>query len=221
MSIVLWKSAGLNMVTAQKIKLLIIVAMKFLYVSRPSQFPTRSNQGISPVACAIARLPFVHAAYNSSDYTIALYKLGIPTQLQLHLSVAALSLGKIFQFLNLLDVGYLSSAIEPMHGKGTVNQSHAGTHRYVSKLSNHSSHHHASKPSISDHDSSKHLVPVGYGQTNTEVEGSIPLQKIDDAPSEQPRLHSRSHNEGNMQERQPNGNVITITRGFEVRSEGD
>jgi len=91
----------------------------------------------------------------------------MPTQLQLHLAVVTLSLGKIFRFLNALDVGYLSSAIEPPSRKGT--QKTYGISSLRSKTTQ------AKVPSRSD--SSKHLVPSDYGRTTTRVE-AVPLEEV-------------------------------------------
>ena len=139
----------------------------------------------------------------------------MPTQLQLHLSVVALSLGKIFRFLTFLDVGYLSSAIEPTYGKGTMNRSRAGKYGYNSKVSNHSAHNHIKKKkkSISDHDSSKNLVPGDYGKTIIEADGGIPMGRMNGGP------HGRTHNRGTVPGRQPNGNEIMVTTQYEIRSE--
>lgn len=167
-----------------------------------------------PAACAIARLPFIPPAYTSSNYTIALYKLGMPTQLQLHLSVVSLALGKIFHFLTSLDVGYLSSAIEPTHGKGgTVSRSRAGKYGFGSKVSNNSGlHQQRSKAkSFSDQDSSKNLVPSNYGVVTAEVEG-VPMGKVNGNVSQQASRNSESG-------RRPAGNEIVVTRQYEIRTE--
>lgn len=107
-----------------------------------------------PTGCAVARLPFVLPAYTSLNYTLTSYKLAIPTQLQLLLAVIALSLGKLFRFLDALDTGYLSSAIDPPSGNATTR-----------------------KTSISD--SSKGLVPSDYGHTRCHA-AALPLESLSD-----------------------------------------
>lgn len=169
--------------------------------------------------CAISRLPFITAAYTSSNYTIALYKLGVPTQIQLHLSVMALSLGKIFRFLNSLDVGYLSSSIEPTHGKGSVTHTHASKYGSRSNKSPHSTRLHTKKESMSDQSSGKFLVPYDYGRTITEVEGAIPIERTSDVSAGQHELHIRGKNSAEMPDMLPIGNEIRVTTRFEVRSE--
>ena len=192
----------------------------FVSTALSSLFETVTEQRTRPAVCAIARLPFIHAAYSSSNYTIGLYKLGMPTQLQLHLSVVALSLGKIFRFLSFLDVGYLSSAIEPTHGKGTANRSRAGKYGYNSKIShNHSANNHAKKPSISDHDSSKNLVPDDYGQATVDA---VPMGRMNGGvqPERQYRPgHASEQNRGSGSGRQPTSNEIMVTQEYEIRSE--
>ena len=180
-----------------------------------------TEYSIRPGACAVARLPFIHAAYTSSNYTIALYKLGMPTQLQLHLSVVALALGKVFHFLNFLNVGYLSSSIEPTHGKGTQNKSRAAQYGFNSKVSNHSGNHRTrgtKNQSISDHDSSKDLVPSNYGQVSAEIEGAgaVPMGRMyngNGSPAgQQTPQRPNSH-------RQPTRNEIVVTTQYEIRNE--
>lgn len=101
----------------------------------------------------------------------------MPTQIQLHLSVVSLSLGRIFRFLAALDVGYLASSIEPTTGKGSKNRSQAGKYGYgygkASKATFQSSRH-SQKRSISDHDSSKGLVP---DREWSRLDGEIPLEQ--------------------------------------------
>ena len=169
-------SKNLNLKTDSKIKLLTILGSKFLYV-HSSMLCFYTDGCVRPVACAVARLPFIHAAYNSSNYTIALYKLGMPTQIQLHLSIVSLSLGRIFRFLAALDVGYLASSIEPTTGKGSKNRSQAGRYGYgygkPSKGTFQSSRH-SQKRSISDQDSSKGLVP---DREWSRLDAEIPLEQ--------------------------------------------
>jgi len=137
----------------------------------------------------------------------------MPTQVQLHLSVMTLSLGKIFRFLNSLDVGYLSSSIGPQPGKGSAAKSNAARYAYGSKDS---ANHHTKKESISDHDSSKGLVPSGYGYSVTEVEGSIPLEKMQNV-SVQEQQPTRGDS---LSETMPDTeNVIRVTTRFEVTHE--
>ena len=165
------------------------------------------------MVCAIVRLPFIHAAYNSSNFTMALYKLGMPTQLQLHISIVALALGKLLRFLNFLDVGYLSSAIEPTHGKGTIHKTGKSKYGYNSKKGNDTanSRHVKSKSSIDDHDSSKDLVPKSYGRTVTEVGrvSPIPMQGMRSESDAKP--HDMRH--GASQDE------IRVTTQYEVRHE--
>lgn len=187
----------------------------------------------SPVCCAIARLIFVPSAYTSPNYTIELYKLGVATQIQLHLSVMALSMGKIFRFLNSLDVGYLSSSIEPTQGKGFTKSSRAAHYGYSKSSKTSNSDHRRTrddptKGSVSEHGSSRGLVPDTYGHTITEVEGAvIPLMGTnEDTPTGQQQQQDSIYNNTNGHTRQPSestshpaGNEIRVTRQFEVRNE--
>lgn len=119
--------------------------------------------------CAVARLPLVHQAYASHNYTITSYRLAIPTQLQLHLAVVALSMGRIFHFLNTMNAGYLTSAINAPSRNATAN-------RYiVSKTVQTSSHDHKTSTS----ESSKNLVPNNYGSSKTVVE-TVPMEDSSD-----------------------------------------
>ena len=105
------------------------------------------------------------------------YRLAIPTQLQLHLAVVALSMGRIFHFLNTMNAGYLTSAIDAPSRNTTANGYSYGKNYVVSKVSQKSSsnhnHSHAHKTSISE--SSKNLVPSNYGSTKTVVE-ALPME---------------------------------------------
>lgn len=121
-----------------------------------------------PVICAIARLPFVHGAYTSPDYTIEAYKLAIPTQLQLHLAVVALSMGKIFRFLNTMNAGYLTSAIDAPSRSTT-----AYANKYLNSKTSQQDSHVKKNPSISE--SSKDLVPRTYGSSKAIVE-HLPME---------------------------------------------
>ena len=140
-----------------------------------------------PVVCAVARLPFIHGAYTSRDYTIESYKLAVPTQLQLHLAVVALSMGRIFHFLNTFNAGYLTSAIDAP--SRNVTAARYGDRYNISKVSHKSNH--DPKGSISE--SSKNLVPSHYGSTKTVVEtvamedGSDwkQVQRVEPTPEEQ------------------------------------
>ncbi|KAK5084758.1 hypothetical protein LTR05_005836 [Lithohypha guttulata] len=155
-TVVMMVSKDLNLRTDSKIKLLVILGSKFL-----------------PVACAIARLPFIHAAYTSENYTIALYRLSMPTQIQLHLSVVSLSLGRIFRFLAALDVGYLASSIEPTTAKGSRSRSQTARYGTYGKASKNQISQLSQKRSISDHESSKGLV---LGREWNRLDGDIPLE---------------------------------------------
>ena len=113
-----------------------------------------------PAVCAITRLTFVAHAYTSADYTLTSYRLAIPTQLQVHLAIVALSIGKVFRFLNALDTGYLSSAIDAPGRNGTTFGRSQNTHGRKTSLS----------------DSSKGLVPGDYGQSRAYAE-ALPMEK--------------------------------------------
>lgn len=143
----------------------------------------------------------------------------MPTQIQLHLSVMALSLGKIFRFLNSLDVGYLSSSIEPTHGKGSVTRSYASKYGSSSKRSPHHTHIHTKKESLGDQGSCTYLVPHDYGRTITEIEGAIPKDRTSDVSARQRELQARGSSSEEMADLQPTGNEIRVTTRFEVRSE--
>ena len=105
----------------------------------------------------------------SHDYTITSYRLAIPTQLQLHLAVVALSMGRIFHFLNTMNSGYLTSAINAPSRNATAN-------RYASPKAAHSSSH-DHQTSISE--SSKNLVPIDYGSSKAVVE-IVPMEESSD-----------------------------------------
>ena len=78
-------------------------------------------------------------------------------------------MGRIFHFLNTLNSGYLTSAINAPSRNATAN-------RYASpKVTNNSSHDH--KTSISE--SSKNLVPINYGTSKTVVE-TVPMEESSD-----------------------------------------
>lgn len=139
----------------------------------------------------------------------------------------SLSLGKIFRFLTSLDVGYLSSSIEPTHGKGTSgNRSQAGKYGYHSKASKHSNHSHSghtkNKESLDDLEtsSSKGLVPGGYGRATTEVEGVIPMHDWKDSQVRQQEItHGGRRSSEAVSDIHPMGNEIRVTTRFEVRPE--
>jgi UDP-glucose 4-epimerase len=87
----------------------------------------------------------------------------------LHLAVVALSMGRIFHFLNTMNAGYLTSAIDAPSRNATAN-------RYVvSKTAQTSSREH--KTSVSE--SSKNLVPSNYGTSKTIVE-TVPMEESTD-----------------------------------------
>ncbi len=123
------------------------------------------------MVCAIARIPFIHRTYTSPDYTLEAYKLAIPTQLQLHLAVVALSMGKIFRFLNTMNAGYLTSAIDAPTRDGT-----AYANRYLNSKTSHQPSHTQSQKKSSISESSKDLVPKNYGSSKTIVE-HLPLEQ--------------------------------------------
>ena len=156
-------------------------------MSGPKQCFSAYMCSYRPIVCAVVRLPFIHGAYTSRDYTIESYKLAVPTQLQLHLAVVALSMGRIFHFLNTFNAGYLTSAIDaPSRNTTGVRY---GDRYNVSKVSNKSSH--DPKGSISE--SSKNLVPSHYGSTKTAVESMAmedgsdwkQVQRVEAGPEEQ------------------------------------
>jgi hypothetical protein len=162
-------------------------------ITRPGQsygVPTNRDR---PIICAVSRLPLIHQAYTSRDYTIGSYRLAIPTQLQLHLAVVALSMGRIFHFLNTMNAGYLTSAINAPSRNATAN-------RYVvSKAAQTSSH---DKTSISE--SSKNLVPNNYGSSKTVVE-TVPMEDGSDW---------KRHTQGKEEDEQ-----IQVTREYAVTYE--
>ena len=123
------------------------------------------------MVCAIARIPFIHGAYTSPDYTLEGYKLAIPTQLQLHLAVVALSMGKIFRFLNTMNAGYLTSAIDAPTRTGT-----AYANKYLNSKASHQPSHTQSQKKSSISESSKDLVPKNYGSSKTIVE-HLPMEQ--------------------------------------------
>ena len=124
-----------------------------------------------PIICAIARLPFVHGTYTSPDYTLVSYKFAIPTQLQLHLAVVALSMGKIFRFLNTMNAGYLTSAIDAPTRNGT-----AYANRYINSKTSQNASQVQSQKKSSISESSKDLVPKNYGTSKTVVE-HLPMEQ--------------------------------------------
>ena len=116
------------------------------------------------MVCAVARLPFVYNTYTSDNYTLEAYKLAIPTQLQLHLAVVALSMGKVFRFLNTMNAGYLTSAIDAPSRNATAYLNSKASR----KMGN------VPKSSISE--SSRNLVPSMYGSSKTVVD-HLPMEK--------------------------------------------
>ena len=75
-------------------------------------------------------------------------------------------MGRIFHFLNAMDAGYLTSAIDAPSRDATAN-------RYLTSKASHQTNQAPKPNSISE--SSKNLVPSNYGSTKTVVE-HVPME---------------------------------------------
>jgi hypothetical protein len=116
----------------------------------------------------------------------------------------------------------MTSAIEPTYGKGiSKNRSKttSGSKGYTSKTNESITIHTGpkKKPSLSDHDSSKHLVfvPEDYGRTVTDVQ-AVPLQNLDAAEGLRDRSRSMSMERSRLDGEDHTSRGIIVTKTYDV-----